>query len=52
MLTFAGFTKKRALLYNLLAGVAGIIGTIIGLAIGTIDELTTAWILCFIAGYA
>jgi len=51
LLVKAGFTKWQALGLNLLTAAAAIIGTLIGVGVGTSVEDATAWIQCVTAGF-
>lgn len=50
LLLHAGFSRKRALLYNCLSGVGALIGAVIGLALGTLILDGQRWILCIVVG--
>jgi zinc transporter ZupT len=50
ILIFCGFTKKKALLFNLVASLTSIVGCIIGLAVGSEIEKGENWILCVVVG--
>eukprot|EP01102_Stenamoeba_stenopodia_P008247 TRINITY_DN2353_c0_g1_i2.p1 TRINITY_DN2353_c0_g1~~TRINITY_DN2353_c0_g1_i2.p1 ORF type:complete len:518 (+),score=134.11 TRINITY_DN2353_c0_g1_i2:200-1753(+) len=51
LLVKAGFTKWQALGLNLMTAAAAIIGTLIGVGVGTSVEDATAWIQCVTAGF-
>jgi zinc transporter ZupT len=48
LLIKAGFTKRKALAWNLLSGLLAVLGTVIGCAVASTDA--EPWILAFVAG--
>jgi zinc transporter ZupT len=50
ILVSAGFSKKQALIWNFVSACTCILGTIIGLGLGEINEDVNAYILALIAG--
>lgn len=50
ILIHAGFSKVKALLLNFLTALSALLGTIIGVIIGTSFHDAEKWILAFIAG--
>jgi len=50
ILLSAGFTKKKALLFNFLSATVAILGTIIGLSIGSEADKSEKWLLAIVAG--
>lgn len=50
VLIHAGFTKKRALLLNLLTASSAVVGVILALIIGQSVEEGSRWLLAFTAG--
>ncbi|OGH88090.1 MAG: hypothetical protein A3J93_05550 [Candidatus Magasanikbacteria bacterium RIFOXYC2_FULL_42_28] len=50
VLLHGGFSKKKAILMNLITALSAIVGAIIVLVIGTSSEHLTAWLIPFAAG--
>lgn len=50
VLLYAGFSKRKALMLNLLSALAAVLGAIVGLILGTRSEIFLLFILPFAAG--
>ena len=50
VLLYAGYSKRKALMLNLLSALAAVLGAIIGLVLGTRSEVFLKFILPFAAG--
>ena len=50
LLLYAGFTKKRAILYNFISGLAAVIGTLLALYFGAMTSAFDAIVLPLAAG--